>query len=30
MIKRLNAYKEHEQKAHEQYLKHRCKIGLDK
>jgi len=30
MIKRLNAYKEHEQKAHEQYLKRRCKIGLDK
>jgi ferredoxin--NADP+ reductase len=30
MIKRLNAYKEYEQKAHEQYLKHRCKTGLDK
>jgi len=30
MIKRLNAYKDQEQKAHEQYLKHRCKIGLDK
>ncbi len=30
MIKRLNAYKNQEQKAHEQYSKHRCKIGLDK
>jgi ferredoxin--NADP+ reductase len=30
MIKRLNAYKNQEQKAHEQYLKHRCRIGLDK
>ncbi|MGD2094576.1 MAG: sulfide/dihydroorotate dehydrogenase-like FAD/NAD-binding protein [Phycisphaerales bacterium] len=30
MIKRLNAYKEQEQKAHNQYKKHRCKIGLDK
>jgi len=29
MIKRLNAYKDQEQKAHEQYKKHRCKIGLD-
>jgi len=29
MMKRLGAYKAHEQKAHEQYLKHRCKIGLD-
>lgn len=27
MIKRLNAYKEQEQKAHEQYKKHRCKIA---
>ena len=30
MIKRLNAYKNQEQKAHEQYKKHQCKIGLDK
>ncbi len=30
MIKRLNAYRELEQKAHEEYKKHRCKIGLDK
>jgi ferredoxin--NADP+ reductase len=30
MIKRLNAYKEQEQKVHNQYKKHRCKIGLDK
>ena len=30
MIKRLNAYKDQEQKAHEDYQKHRCKIGLDK
>jgi len=30
MMKRLNAYKDQEQKAHEQYKKHRCKIGLDK
>ena len=30
MIKRLNAYKDMEQKAHEQYTKHRCKIGLDR
>jgi len=29
MMKRLNAYKDLEQKAHEQYKKHRCKIGLD-
>lgn len=29
MIKRLNAYKDLEQQAHEQYKKHRCKIGLD-
>ena len=29
MIKRLNAYKDQEQKAHEQYKKHKCKIGLD-
>jgi ferredoxin--NADP+ reductase len=30
MIKRLNAYKNAEQKAHEAYKEHRCKIGLDK
>jgi ferredoxin--NADP+ reductase len=30
MIKRLNAYKDMERKAHEQYIKHHCKIGLDK
>jgi ferredoxin--NADP+ reductase len=30
MIKRLDAYKNAEQKAHEEYKKHRCKIGLDK
>ena len=30
MMKRLNAYKNQEQKAHEQYKKHRCKIGLYK
>jgi len=29
MMKRLNAYKELEQEAHEQYKKHRCKIGLE-
>ncbi len=29
MMKRLDAYKEQEQKAYEQYKKHRCKIGLD-
>lgn len=29
MMKRLNAYKNQEQKAHEQYKKHKCKIGLD-
>ena len=29
MIKRLNAYRDQEQKVHEQYKKHRCKIGLD-
>jgi len=29
MIKRLNAYKNAEQKAHEEYKKHRCEIGLD-
>ncbi len=30
MMKRLNAYKEQETKAHEQYREHQCKIGLDK
>jgi ferredoxin--NADP+ reductase len=30
MIKRLNAYKEQERQAYEQYKEHRCKIGLDK
>jgi ferredoxin--NADP+ reductase len=30
MMKRLNAYKPHEQKANEDYKKHRCRIGLDK
>jgi hypothetical protein len=25
----LDAYREQEQRAHEQYKKHRCKIGLD-
>ncbi len=30
MMKRLNAYKDQEQRAYEQYKKHRCKIGLDK
>jgi ferredoxin--NADP+ reductase len=30
MIRRLNAYKDQEQKAHEQYREHRCKIGLDR
>jgi ferredoxin--NADP+ reductase len=29
MMKRLNAYKDLEKKAHEEYL-HKCKIGLDK
>ena len=29
MMKRLEAYKNQERKAHEQYQKHRCKIGLD-
>jgi len=29
MMKRLGAYREMEQKAHEQYLEHRCKLGLD-
>ncbi len=30
MIKRLSAYRDLEQKAHEEYKKHRCKIGLDR
>jgi ferredoxin/flavodoxin---NADP+ reductase len=30
MMKRLNAYKNLEEKAHEHYKKHKCKIGLDK
>jgi ferredoxin--NADP+ reductase len=30
MMKRLNAYKDQEQQAYEQYKKHKCKIGLDK
>ncbi len=30
MIKRLNAYKNQEERAYEQYKKHGCKIGLDK
>ncbi len=29
MMKRLNAYKDQEQQAYEDYKKHRCKIGLD-
>jgi ferredoxin--NADP+ reductase len=28
MMKRLGAYKAQEQKAHQQYVEHRCKIGL--
>ncbi len=30
MMKRLNAYKDQEQREHEKYKKHKCKIGLDK
>ena len=30
MMKRLNAYKHQEQKEHEKYKQHQCKIGLDK
>jgi ferredoxin--NADP+ reductase len=30
MLKRLNAYKEQEKAAHEQYKKHKCKIDLGK
>ena len=29
MMKRLNAYRQLEQTAHEKYKKHRCRIGLD-
>ena len=29
MMKRLGAYRDLEQQAHEAYLKHKCKIGLD-
>ncbi len=29
MMKRLNAYRQLEQTAHEKYTKHRCRIGLD-
>ncbi len=29
MMKRLGAYKKQEKQAHEAYLEHRCKIGLD-
>jgi len=29
MMKRLSAYRPHEQKAHETYQRHRCKIGLN-
>ena len=28
MIKRMNAYRHHEQQAYEEYKKHKCKIGL--
>ena len=30
MMKRMSAYKAQEEKAHKEYQKHRCKIGLDK
>ena len=30
MMKRLNAYKDQEQKAYDRYKEHKCKIGLDK
>jgi ferredoxin--NADP+ reductase len=30
MIKRLDAYKKHEQQAVEKYKERRCKIGLDR
>jgi len=29
MMKRLNAYKQQERRAHEEYKKHRCRIGLN-
>ncbi len=29
MMKRLNAYRKQEEEAHERYIKHRCKIGLN-
>jgi ferredoxin--NADP+ reductase len=29
MMKRLGAYKAQEQRAHQEYLEHKCKIGLD-
>jgi len=29
MMKRLDAYKNHEQKAYKKYKEHRCKLGLD-
>jgi ferredoxin--NADP+ reductase len=29
MMKRLNAYKDQEKQAYEQYKEHKCKIGLD-
>ncbi len=30
MIRRMSAYKDQETRAHDEYKKHRCKIGLDK
>jgi ferredoxin--NADP+ reductase len=30
MLKRLDAYKKQERKAYDRYIKHRCRIGLDK
>ncbi len=30
MMKRLGAYKKQEKQAHDEYLAHRCKVGLDK
>jgi ferredoxin/flavodoxin---NADP+ reductase len=29
MMKRLGAYRDQEQKAHDEYIKHRCKLGLN-
>jgi ferredoxin/flavodoxin---NADP+ reductase len=29
MMKRLGAYKDQERKAHDEYIKHRCKLGLN-